>query len=187
MHSFHAKPLRLSDQNALETQMCVDEQSSTVVCNNNLEVTNGLNVGGVVNIVGDANITGAVAITGNVDMAGGLVVQGLAVSASSVQKSAAITAGTAAAGINVVFTQQELTPYKGVHLVAIKLENNSNGYSYLGLAQVGTGNSIYGLTELALNGFTAVTCQNNARTFNVVSAYAGADTNIIVSLYRLNT
>jgi hypothetical protein len=46
MNAFHARPLRTSDQDALETQMCVDEENRSVVCNRDLNVTNDLNVGG---------------------------------------------------------------------------------------------------------------------------------------------
>lgn len=188
MQSYHSKPFDRSSQNALETPMAVDEAANTVVCEKKLSVLGDANFANDVDVSGGLDVTGAATITGALNAAGGLQVAGGATyNLASQQVTVQLVQANAANAVNAVFTQANLALTRGVLLVSIKLENNTSDYGYLGVVTVGTGSSFYSLEPLYMKGFTDVACADNSRTITVTAAgYGGADTNIIVGLYRFN-
>ena len=181
MESFHANPIEPSHQSDLEANLKYDTITGTIVASNSFAVTNQF-------AAGDSVILGTLTVAGPLVAANGIVNQGVTTNAPTIQKLEAITSQTLGTGEAVLFTVADLAAANlrsGIYLVVAKLENDADGFYYLGTVQV-TGGAFQDNVDIVVKGFTNVDCQDATRTFTFTGAYAGADTNLVVSLYKFN-
>ena len=181
METFHTRPIEPSHQSDLEANLKYDTITGTIVASNSLAVTNQF-------AAGDSAILGTLNVAGPLVTHGGIVNQGVSLNAPTIQKLEAITSQTLGTGEAVQFDVADLAAANlrsGIYLVVAKLENDADGLYYLGTVQV-TGGAFQDNVDLVVKGFTNVDCQDASRTFTFTGAYAGADTNLVVSLYKFN-